>query len=196
LRGVPVLDADEVAREVVEPGQPALAEIVQVFGRGILRRDGTLDRGRLGRIVFSDPAQRRRLEGIVHPAILARMERQIAGLRARQTPPPVVLAVLPLLFEAGCEGLVDGVLVASVSPEEQVRRLTARDGLSRAEAMARIAAQMPLEEKEARADWVVNTEVDPETLQADVDRLLAAWLSMGRRGACQAQEGPRGGPAN
>ena len=124
------------------------------------------------------------------------MERQIQALRERPQPPPVVLAVLPLLFEAGCQRLVDGVLVASVSPQAQLRRLMARDGLSREEAQERIAAQMPPDEKAARADWVIDTEADPQALEGQVEALLGAWLSAGRKGASQAQEGPQDGPAN
>jgi len=196
VKGVPVIDADQVAREVVQPGQPALAAVVEAFGEQMLRGDGTLDRRRLGEAVFADPAARRRLETILHPAILGEMGRRIESLRRRPHPPPLLIAVLPLLFEAGCEAMVDGVAVVSASRREQIRRLRARDGLSRQEAVQRLEAQMPLEEKTARADWVIDTEAGPEAVDARVETLLAGWLSADGASASPAQEGSDCGPAN
>jgi dephospho-CoA kinase len=190
------VDADVVAREVVRPGEPGLAAVVEAFGQGMLRSDGTLDRRRLGRLVFADPAARRRLEAILHPAILEAMRRRLDALRRQPEAPPLVIAVVPLLFEAGCESLADGVLLVSASREEQVRRLVARDGLTREEALQRLEAQMPLEEKAGRADWVIEGETDTETANARIDALLAAWLSESRAGTGLAEKGKPGKPAN
>lgn len=196
IRGVPIVDADQVAREVVRPGKPALAAVLEAFGQQMLRPDGTLDRRRLGEAVFADQTARRRLEAILNPAILAEMGRQIEALRRQPQPPPLVIAVLALLFEARCEAMVDGVLVVSASREEQIRRLMARDGLSRQEAVRRLEAQMPLAEKTARADWVIDTETDAEAVNARVQALLSTWLSANGASAGLAQEGPGDGPAN
>lgn len=196
LKGVPIVDADAIARQVVAPGQPTLEAVAQAFGEGVLGPDGALDRARLAGIIFSDAAARERLNAIMHPAILSEMGRQIESLRRQPQQPAVAVAVLPLLFEAHCEPLVDGVLVARVSPQEQIRRLMARDGLGRDEAQRRVKAQMPLEEKTARADWVIDTETDAETLSDSLEGLLTAWREAGRGGGFQGQEGPEGGPAN
>jgi dephospho-CoA kinase len=192
---VPVIDADEVARQVVRPGEPALQAVVAAFGREMLQPDGALDRRRLAERVFADPAARRRLEAILHPAILREMGRQTESLRRLPDPPPVVIAVIPLLFEARCEGTVDGILVVSAGREEQIRRLMARDGLTREQALQRLQAQWPLEEKAARADWVIDSEAGPEAVEARVDALLSEWLAASA-GCCRAQEGHRNGPSN
>jgi len=181
---------------VVRPGEPALRALLEAFGESMLRPDGALDRRRLAELVFSDPSARRRLEAILHPAILAEMRQRLESLRRQPEPPPVVIAVLPLLFEAGCEPMVDGVLVVAASREEQIRRLMARDRLSREEALKRLEAQWPLAEKIAHADWVIDSEADAETLDVRIRELLAAWLTAGGEGAGQTQEGRAARPAN
>jgi len=153
--GAAIVDTDEIAREVTAPGSPALQEIIGAFGPEILTAQGTLDRKRLGSLVFSDEPARRRLEAITHPRILAEMRRRLEQLRRRPQPPPVALAVIPLLYEVGAESEVDTVVVVSVPAAEQVRRLMAREGLSREQAQARVQAQMPVAEKERRADFVI-----------------------------------------
>jgi dephospho-CoA kinase len=154
-KGAAIIDTDELSREVTAPGAPAFDEIVQAFGPNILTDQGTLDRKRLGSLVFADPALRRRLEGITHPRIRQALRGRLAALRGVPHPPPVVIAVIPLLFETGAERDVD-LTVAVVAPEaEQVRRLMARDRLGRTEAEARVRAQMPVDEKRKRADFVV-----------------------------------------
>ncbi|MFC1482383.1 dephospho-CoA kinase [Myxococcota bacterium] len=169
LRGALVVDADELAREVVRPGRPALREIVEAFGETILAADGTLDRAQLGERVFGDDEARRRLESITHP----RIARAFAdhARRARREQVPVVVYEAALLVEAGaCEGL-DRLLVVVASPEQQIARIAARDGLDRSAAQARIAAQAPSDEKVAAADYVIVNDGSVDKLESQVDEL-------------------------
>src|SRR5258708_34763565 len=140
-RGALVVDADRLAREVVEPGRPALEEIAAEFGPGVLAADGGLDRAGLGAIVFADAERRRRLEAITHPRIGALMQERIAAAVAAA--PPLVVVDIPLLFENGRSGMVEGVLVVYADTATQLRRLVERDGITEADARRRIAAQMP-----------------------------------------------------
>lgn len=173
--GAPLARSDLLAREVVAPGQPALDEIARAWP-GVIAPDGTLDRRALGRIVFARPEERRRLEEITHPRIHARMLAWLEGQR-RSGAPATVLDI-PLLFEAGYDrdtGFLDRIWVVRCSPQAQLRRLVARDGLTLAEARERLAAQWPLETKVARADLVLDNDGAPETLAAEV---LAAWRAV------------------
>lgn len=153
--GVPVVDADLLAREVVAPGTEVLHAIAGRFGRGILTAGGSLDRRALARVVFSDRAARSDLEAIVHPAVYRRIGAWFLAL-----PPatPLAMADIPLLFETGHAPDFDAVVVCACSPQEQLRRLIARDGLSHADARARLSAQWPIHEKVARADHVIRTD--------------------------------------
>ena len=153
--GVPVLDADKLAREAVVPGSPALAAVSARFGPTVMRADGSLDRAALGRIVFSDRAARADLEAIVHPEVYHRISEWFAS-----TPPKTRLAIadVPLLFETGHNHDFDRVIVTACTPAEQMRRLIARDGLSEADARARLNAQWPIEEKVARGDYIIRTD--------------------------------------
>ena len=151
--GADVIDADQLARQVVEPGQPALEEIATTFGRDILMPDGRLDRGKLARIIFADPVARGRLNAITHPRIQERMAAEMAARESRQG---VLIVDIPLLYENDRTGAVESVIVVWVDPKTQLRRLVERDGLTEEEARQRIAAQMPLDEKRARADVVVD----------------------------------------
>ena len=154
--GATIIDTDQLSREVTAPGAPAFDDIVQAFGPNLLTDHGTLDRKRLGSLVFADPDLRGRLERITHPRIRDELRRRLAELRSASHPPQVVIAVIPLLFETGAERDVD-VTVAVVAPDaEQARRLMARDGLSRPDAEARVRAQMPVDEKRRRADFVID----------------------------------------
>jgi dephospho-CoA kinase len=152
--GVPTVDADRLARLAVAPGTPGLAAVVERFGASVLRPDGTLDRAALGGIVFTDRSARADLEAIVHPDVYRRIREWFGRL-----PPstPVALADIPLLFETGHQHEFDRVIVCACSPDEQMRRLMARDGLREPEARARLAAQWPIEEKVRRADYVIDT---------------------------------------
>lgn len=172
-KGAAVIDADEIAREVTAPGTPALQEIEQAFGPQMLTAQGTLDRKRLGSLVFGDESARRRLEQITHPRIMAEMRQRLEQLRGAPHPPPVAVAVIPLLYEAGVQDEVDVVVVVTASPQEQLRRLMQRDGLSREQAQARLRAQLPLADKERRADFVVDTAGRLEDTARQVAKLWA-----------------------
>jgi dephospho-CoA kinase len=170
-RGAFVVDADLIAREVVMPGEPALAEVAAVFGQAVIRDDGTLDRRKLGGIVFADPDKRKRLEAILHPAIRERMWARIRQVKADE-PGRIVAADIPLLYETGQEGLYDGVLVVYVPRELQIERLLARNPeLSEAQARERIDAQMDIERKKELADWVIDNSGSLESTERQVDAL-------------------------
>ncbi|ABC82454.1 dephospho-CoA kinase [Anaeromyxobacter dehalogenans] len=170
-RGAPVVDADALARAAVEPGTPALAEIARTFGAEVLRPDGALDRKALGARVFADPGARRRLEAITHPAVRLAMREETARLAAQGH--PLAFYDTPLLYEVGLEALLDAVVVVWAPRDVQRERLMRRDGLGGAEADARLAAQLPVDEKAARADFVVENAGAPEALAGKADRLLA-----------------------
>jgi len=172
--GAVVIDADLIAHQVVAPGQPACEEISMLFGEGVLRPDGTIDRERLGRIVFEDPGLRRQLEAIVHPRVNKEIERQMAEV-AHNRPDAVVIMDIPLLFETGrTEGLAEIIVV--YTPETiQLERLMRRNGLKPEDAKARMASQMPLDEKVARATMVIDnggTLAETERQTLDVYREL------------------------
>jgi dephospho-CoA kinase len=167
-RGAAVIDADELAREVVLPGEPALAEVAQRFGGDMLRPDGTLDRPRLGAVVFADPDARRDLERITHPRITALMQERIT--QALAGPAPLVVVDIPLLFENGRESLFEGVVLVYAPREVQIRRLGERNGLDADAAAQRLAAQLPIDEKRDRATWIIDNSGDVDATAAAVDR--------------------------
>jgi dephospho-CoA kinase len=178
--GVPVVDADQLARAVVAPGAPALQAIVREFGSGVLALDGTLDRKALGALVFADPDARRRLEAITHPAIRQAMVAETARLAGAGH--DLAFYDAPLLFEVGLDQAMALVVVVDAPPEAQLRRLAARDGLSWAEAEARLAAQLPVAEKAARADVVVENGDETVPLGPRAARLVADLRAgLGRR---------------
>lgn len=166
-KGAVIVDADVLAREAVEPGTPGLAAIRERFGDAVLGADGTLDRAALARIVFADAAARADLNAIVHPDV----RRRAAEAAAHAPADAVVVEVIPLLVETGQGASFDVVVVVDAEPEEQVRRLGERNGLSRAEAQARIAAQASREERLAAADVVIDNTGDLAGLRAQVDAL-------------------------
>ena len=153
--GARVIDADAIAREIVAPGQPALAEIVQTFGREMLLPDGTLDRKHMGAVVFADADKRRALNAITHPRIAMETQARLARLRDEGTPVAVYEAAL--LVENGVHRGLEGLIVTTCDEATQLRRLIERDGFGEAEARARIAAQASPAEKLAAATWVVDT---------------------------------------
>ncbi len=165
-RGTPVIDADDLSRAAVAPGSPGLAQVVAAFGTGVLAGDGTLDRKRLGGMVFADNDKRRRLEAILHPEIKRLAEEALQA--AAQAGHRVVFYVAPLLIEAGVTDRVDEVWVVTVQPEIQLERLTARDGISREEALRIIASQMPLAEKERFGAVVIDNSGSRE----ETERIL------------------------
>ncbi len=170
-RGAAVVDADLLARQVVEPGQPALSELVARFGPQILTADGTLDRKRLGAIAFSDPAARADLGRITHPRIAAASAAAIATWADAGA--NVVFYEAALLVENRAHLALEALVVVSVTPEIQHARLVMRDGLTPDEATARIASQAPLADKIAVATWVVENHGDQEALAREVDRVVA-----------------------
>jgi dephospho-CoA kinase len=172
-RAVPIVDTDVIAREVVEPGRPALAAVVEAFGAEVLGPDGRLDRRALRRLVFADPALRRRLEAILHPAIRAEMQRQAAA-----TVGPYVVIAIPLLVENRLQQQVDRVLVVDCPPDVQLARLLARDGETPEGARAILAAQATRDERLAVADDVVVNDGSLADLDARVDALHHRYLAL------------------
>ena len=166
-RGAVIIDADVLARAVVEPGTPGLAAIVERFGAAVLAADGSLDRPALGRIIFADPDARADLEAITHPAIRARAR----ALRAAAPEGSVVIDVIPLLVEAGLADGFDTVIVVDADPDTQLRRLCARNGFSAQEAGQRLAAQASRADRLAVADLVVPNTGDLADLGREVDAL-------------------------
>lgn len=169
-KGAPLLDADVLAREVVEPGQPALAEIARRFP-GVVRPDGTLDRAALGARVFANPEERAALNAITHPRIQEAFARRTAELAARGE--KLVIYSAALLVENRLHEWMDGVIVVTAPPEQQKRRLMERDRLTEAEAGARIASQLPTAEKAKHATWVIDNSGPLEATRAQVDRVWA-----------------------
>lgn len=176
--GVPVVDADEVAREVVEPGSEALGEIVETFGSEVVQADGTLDRKALGARVFADPVARAKLNAITHPRIAAASAQKIQA-RA-ESGAPYVIYEAPLLVENGLHHGMAATIVVAAKEETQLQRMMARDGLSEADARARIAAQLPLEKKLAVATHVIWNDGDREALRARVAEVHRAIVESGR----------------
>jgi dephospho-CoA kinase len=160
--GAAIVDADAIAREVVAPGGPAYEGIIAAFGPAVVRADGTLDRKALGDRVFADAAVRRRLNALTHPHIRRRMAEEASRLGSAPGVEVIVLDI-PLLLETtdGRDLGLDGVVVVDADDHVRVGRLVARDGFSEADARRRLAAQMPLREKVARADWVIDNNGSP-----------------------------------
>jgi dephospho-CoA kinase len=172
--GVPVIDADAIAHGVMAAGTEATAAIAVRFGADILAADGSVDRRKLGPVVFADSAARRDLEKIVHPAIHRSI---IAGMRAFELlGHPFVVVAVPLLFETGSAAGYDRIVVTACTPEHQVERLIAR-GLTEAGARQRLAAQLSTEEKTARADFIVKTDGSFEETDRQIAVLLDAMKS-------------------
>ena len=174
--GAVVIDADVLAREVVEPGEPALAEIAGAFGAGVLQSDGRLDRKALGAIVFADPDKRRQLEGLTHPRIRERFMKQVAEL-AEQNFRGVVLFDAPVMIESGNYKNMDRLIVVVTDETTQLARLIVRDGCSRDEALRRIRSQMPLAEKAKLADYVIDNSGTREATAEQVRRVYVALMS-------------------
>jgi dephospho-CoA kinase len=154
--GVPTIDSDTLAHQAVAPGTRGLAAVVDRFGRGVLDAGASLDRRKLAAIVFSDPAARADLEGIIHPIVRDETERWFASLEPGRH--RFAIADIPLLFEVGRERDFDAVIVAACDPATQLRRVMTRDGLTEDEARQRLAAQLPIADKVARADFVIATD--------------------------------------
>jgi dephospho-CoA kinase len=174
--GARVIDADLLAREVVMPGQPAYARIVKEFGPQVVQEDGSLDRKALGAVVFADAAKRKGLEEITHPAIGVRRER-ILSVLDEEAFEGVVIWDAALLFEGGGVAKMDYVVVVYADPETERRRLMERDGLSDADARARIASQMPIAEKAKLAHHVIDNSGTREETERQVRTVYGALLA-------------------
>jgi dephospho-CoA kinase len=171
-RGARVIDADELARQVVQPGTPAWRDIVRTFGRKVLRPDRTLDRAALARLVFRDRAALARLNAIVHPRVAreqARLTREIAAQDRRA----LIVYDAPLLFEAGVQKRMDRTIVVAADRDTQIARLLKRNGFSRAEALRRLRAQMPLARKVKLADYVLDGTRPRRILSRQVAAIVA-----------------------
>lgn len=173
-RGFSVVDTDMIARQIVEPGQPALREIAEAFGSEVLEVDGRLKRDALGRIVFADQTKRRLLESITHPRIRARWVAQVGVWKAEDRPCGIV--VIPLLFETNSQSHFDAVLCVACSAENQKARLRGR-GWSQEQIENRIRAQWPTEKKIAQSDYVVWTDGSLEVHAEQLDRIMNSILT-------------------
>jgi dephospho-CoA kinase len=169
-RGVPVIDADQLARELVEPGTDGLAAVVAEFGPGVLGADGALDRKALGAVAFADPTRRRALNAILHPRITQRTAEIAAGLAAGGA--RLACYEAALLVETGAADVFRPLVVVSVPEPLQLERAMARDGSTLEEARARVAAQLPLAKKVAAADYVIENDGDYATLVRRADAVL------------------------
>ncbi len=164
--GAHVIDADDLARQVVAPGKPAWQEIVKTFGRDVLRPDRTLNREAVARVVFRHKGKLARLNAIVHPRV-ARLQAALTKTLATRNPHAVIVYDVPLLFEAGVDKRVDRIVVVTADRATQIARLMSRNGLTRADALRRVRAQMPLSKKVRAADYVLDgTQPIRETRRA------------------------------
>ncbi|WP_373893032.1 dephospho-CoA kinase [Virgibacillus natechei] len=170
---IPVIDADKISREVVRPGEKAYQEIVHAFGADILRDDKTLDREKLGSIIFADEEKRKQLNSIVHPAVRGKMlEKRDSFVQAGQ---PLVVLDIPLLFESKLTHFVDKTVVVYVDEEVQLGRLMSRNGYSEEEAYQRIHSQIPVEEKAEKADAIINNNGSKYESYQQLERLVKEW---------------------
>ena len=168
--GAHIIDADVIAHELLQPGAPTYNKIVQAFGEGILLPDRTVDRKRLGHIIFSSSSQRRLLNSLVHAEVRDEVSRRIADLEAT-TSQGIVIVEAALIIETGSYQLYDCLIVVICHPALQLARIVKRDGLAEAEAKARIAAQMPVEEKLRLAQYTINTSGTFEETRLQVETI-------------------------
>ena len=169
--GAVVIDADELAREVVKPDKPAWREIVKTFGKAVINPDHSLNRRKLGAAVFGNRTKLHQLEHIIHPRV-AREQARLTKQAARTDPTAVVIYDVPLLFEAGIDKRVDKTIVVTADRKTQIARLKKRNGLSQTEAIRRINSQMPLARKIQRADHVLNGTLSRPSLRQLVGQIL------------------------
>ncbi|MEZ4546841.1 MAG: dephospho-CoA kinase [Thermodesulfobacteriota bacterium] len=168
--GARIIDADQIAREVVEPEKPAWVDIVKKFGPGILSPDGAIDRRRLGEIVFGDESKRRLLMDITHPRIKEAVRERLAEFKEENAPVVVIEAAL-IVEKGGLREFLDGLIVVTADEEAQIERLVKRSGHTREEALARIGSQMPAGEKALHADYLIDNSGTEEETEAEVKRL-------------------------
>lgn len=172
-KGYKIVDADEISRQVVEPGSTVLEEIASVLGSDLILPTGELDRDKLGALIFNDPLKREKLNKIIHPAIRQEMVRQKEFWLEKGS--QTVIMDIPLLFESKLQSYVEKIIVVSVAPSIQRERLMARNNLSLEEADARITSQLPVSEKEKGADAVINNDGTLEETERQLDAILSKW---------------------
>lgn len=170
-RGFPVLDADKIAREIVLPGSEMLIQLTSVFGKSILMQDGSLDRKKLGNIVFSDPEKKKMLDGLMHTRILELIHDRILQYR-EETVHKLIFIDAPLLFETGLDKSVSEIWVIDVDEETRIKRIMERDGLKREDIAMRISNQMTRDEKNKRADVILDNTGNQEALYQQIEQLL------------------------
>ena len=173
--GVPTIDSDRLARDAVAPGSPGLAAVIERFGRSVLDANGALDRHKLAAIVFADEEARKTLESIIHPQVRRATDVWFASLDPAQH--PYAIADIPLLFEVNRDRDFDVVIVVAAEPETQIRRVMQRDSLSEPEARQRLAAQLPIDEKIRRADFVIRTDGSTADTERQVGEVWRALLA-------------------
>jgi len=174
-KGAVHLDIDLVAHEVEKPGSPVWREIIAAFGTSILREDRSIDRDKLGKRVFQDPPARKLLNRIVHPAVYREWKKKLREIEAARKD-VIIISDIPLLIEAGWQKDVDLVLLVYISPDEQVRRIMKRNGLTREEALDRLRSQMPIDDKIPHADRIIDNGGNMDRTRREVDRLWPELL--------------------
>lgn len=170
-RGIPVIDADQIAREVVEPGKPAYEAIVRHFGRDILLEDGEINRKKLGEIVFSDEAERQKLNVIVHPEVRRVMREEAEAAEANGA--DIVFMDIPLLFESKLQYMVEKIVLVYAPADMQLARMMERDELEEEQAQKRLRAQFPIDQKKKDADFLIDNSTTREETERQVEKLLA-----------------------
>jgi dephospho-CoA kinase len=172
-RGAVIIDFDAMTREVMEPDMRAWKDIVDFFGESVLNDDRTLDRAKLGDIVFADPEKRKKLEGFIHPRLFEKYSLRIREIE-QNDPDTLLLVDTPLLFEVKLESMFDKILLVHATRDEQIDRLAARDDLDENAVLARLSAQMPTVDKVERSDYVIHNHGSLEDLDREVEKLFAA----------------------
>ncbi len=170
-RGIPVIDADQIAREVVEPGKPAYEAIVRHFGREILLEDGQIDRKKLGEVVFSDETERQKLNAIVHPEVRRVMREEAEAAEAGGA--EIVFMDIPLLFESKLQHMVEKIAVVYAPADMQLARMIERDELEEEQAQKRLRAQFPIDQKKSEADFLIDNSASREETVKQVEQMLA-----------------------
>lgn len=169
-RGAHLIDADELAREAVEPGRPALERIAEAFGTEVFNPDRTLDRAKLGRLIFDDPEKRDLLNSIIHPYVFREEERRRKTIEQKD-PKAIVLFDAALLIETGSHQLMDKVILVTIDRRMQLDRIMKRDGLGREEAVKRIEAQMPQSKKKGKADYIIDGGQPLDVIETQVRKI-------------------------
>ncbi|MFW0169243.1 dephospho-CoA kinase [Rothia sp. P4278] len=169
--GATLIDADAIGRDLMQPGQPVFAEVVRVFGQGVLAKNGSLDRAALASLVFADESKREKLNSIVHPAIRVQAQRQRDKAAEKLGQSGVIVEDIPLLVETGQANRFDGVIVVEADPAERLRRLVELRGMSEADALARMNAQATDQERRALATWVIDNSGSLAETEEQVGRV-------------------------